>query len=259
MESNNSSTAQLQAPARNLEPGSVPGPGLANMFNDLVNHYDFVNHLLSLNRDQVWRRALVNRLDLWPPEARILDLATGTGDQLTALKKAAPNRRLTGLDFSEDMLALARAKLAGSPGPPPELLLGDALELPYPEASFEAVTISFGLRNIAERARLYDQALRVLKPGGQFLILEMYFARDTAWSPLYRFYLNRILPLVGTMISGRKSAYRYLAESIMKFPQPLEIKAELAMAGYSEIGHKSYSFNTAMLVWGRKPLSLETP
>lgn len=222
------------------------------MFSQLVKRYDFLNHLFSLNRDQVWRRALANRIDPWPPGAGILDLATGTGDQLMAIKRARPDWRLTGLDFSGEMLALARAKMSARPGPAPELIMGDALNLPFAEAAFEAVTIAFGLRNIPGRAGLYDQVMKVLKPGGQFLILEMYFERETPWSALYRCYLNRVIPALGYLVSGRKSAYRYLAESIMNFPPPLELKAELALAGFSDIDHKCYSFSTAMLVWGRK-------
>ena len=132
---------------------------------------------------------------------------------------------------------------------------GSALSLPYPEGVFDSVSISFGLRNIPDRAGVYAQVRRVLKPGGRFLVLEAFHDRESLWAPVTGFYLKRVMPtLGGRLVSRERAAYDYLADSVLAFPRPEALSAELAGAGFNEIAFRTYTFSTVMLVWGDKPL-----
>jgi demethylmenaquinone methyltransferase/2-methoxy-6-polyprenyl-1,4-benzoquinol methylase len=227
---------------------------LRAMFSNVARRYDLVNRILSLGRDPFWRRALARRLKIVEPPGRLLDLASGTGDQIVAAKKLWPDLAVTGLDIASDMLALARPKLAGLPGPGPELVMGNALELPFAEASFDSVSISFGLRNISPRRELYAQVRRVLKPGGRFLILELFHSPHSPWAALTRFYLRHVVPVLGGRILTRSpAAYRYLADSILAFPQPAQLAEELAEAGFTALTGRLYTFDSALLICGEKP------
>jgi len=133
------------------------------------------------------------------------------------------------------------------------MLVGDALAIPFDDETFDSVSISFGLRNISARAELYREVLRVLKPGGRFLVLEAFHDRKSVLAPVVRYYLNAIMPaLGGRLVSRQREAYRYLAASIMAFPQPETLVADLAVAGFENLNWRAYTFNTAMLVWGDK-------
>jgi demethylmenaquinone methyltransferase/2-methoxy-6-polyprenyl-1,4-benzoquinol methylase len=224
------------------------------MFSGLARRYDLVNRLLGLGRAPFWRLALARRLKILEPPGRLLDLATGTGGQIAAAKKLRPALAVTGLDLAPDMLDLARQKLARLPGPTPELVAGDALTLPFAESSFDSVSISFGLRNISRRPDLYAQVRRVLKPGGRFLILELFHNPQSPWAGLTGFYLRRLVPFIGGRILTRSGeAYRYLADSILAFPQPASLAQELAEAGFTALTGRIYTFESALLVCGEKP------
>jgi demethylmenaquinone methyltransferase/2-methoxy-6-polyprenyl-1,4-benzoquinol methylase len=225
------------------------------MFSSLARRYDLINRVLSLGRDNFWRRALARRLKILAPPGRLLDLAAGTGDQIVAAKKIWPSLAVTGLDLAPDMLDLARPKLAKLPAPAPELVIGNALSLPFAEAGFDSASISFGLRNISRRRELYAEVRRVLKPGGRFLILDLFHDPGSPWAPLTSCYLRRVVPVLGGRILTRsREAYRYLSDSILAFPQPARLAGELAEAGFTAIAGRIYTFNSALLVWGDKPV-----
>lgn len=225
---------------------------MRNMFSGLAGRYDLANRAMSLGRDVFWRQALARRLKVLDEPGRLLDLAAGTGDQIVAAKTARPALEVTGLDLAPAMLHLAERKFTRF-APRPRLVVGDALATPFGEGEFDSVSISFGLRNVPDRAALMAEARRVLKPGGRFLVLEMFFDRLAPWAPAMRWYLNKVVPLVGgRLISHEREAYRYLAESIMGFPQPAELAREMAAAGFKGISYNTYTFHAAMLVWGDK-------
>jgi demethylmenaquinone methyltransferase/2-methoxy-6-polyprenyl-1,4-benzoquinol methylase len=151
------------------------------------------------------------------------------------------------------MLDLASAKLEGVPV---SLVLGDVLEPPFEENSFDSISISFGLRNVADRKELYRQTFRLLKPGGRFLVLELYFENRGFLAPILGFHIKKITPWVASRIfDAPLEAYSYLGASVIRFPHPAVIADELAAAGFLETGYRSYTFDVAMLVWGHKPLS----
>lgn len=237
-----------------------PRPGLSTeamtgLFSSVARRYDLANRIMSLGRDPFWRSALSRRLKVLDSPGRLLDLAAGTGDQIVSAKRARPDLAVTGLDLSQTMIDLAYPKFTNLPPPAPEMLVGDALAIPFSSGTFDSVSISFGLRNISARVDLYREILRVLKPGGRFLILEAFHDRKSILAPLIRYYLNEIMPaLGGRLVSQQPEAYRYLAASIMVFPQPEELCADLAAAGFENLNWRSYTFNTVMLVWGDKAL-----
>jgi demethylmenaquinone methyltransferase/2-methoxy-6-polyprenyl-1,4-benzoquinol methylase len=215
----------------------MPDPAaVKSMFGRIARRYDLANRVLSGGIDIYWRRRLVGLVADGRPRS-VLDLATGSGDVALALGRAlAPGDRVLGMDFSAPMLDEARAKQGRLPATPAgvELSQGDALDIPLPDGTFDAVTIAFGLRNMADRARCLSQMRRVLRPGGRLFVLE--FSHPEPWlSPLYGFHLRRTAPLLAGMLTGDRAAYEYLATSIDAFPGPEALSGEIRAAGFSEV------------------------
>src|SRR6266403_249811 len=180
------------------------------MFGRIARRYDLANHLLSGGADFLWRRRAAKMVAGWRPRG-LLDLATGSGDLALALQRRLPEATVTAADFSPEMLEIARRKGVG------KTVLADALQLPFESASFDCVTVAFGLRNMADWDRALSEMSRVLRTGGHLLLLD--FSIPTgAVRPLYRFYLHRCLPLLASIVTGQKAAYDYLGGSIEKFP-----------------------------------------
>jgi demethylmenaquinone methyltransferase/2-methoxy-6-polyprenyl-1,4-benzoquinol methylase len=234
---------------------------IRDMFQDITPRYDFLNRVMSLGRDLFWRHNLTRRLLVLQSPGNFLDLATGTGDQLISIKAHWPDVYITGLDFSLPMLNQARAKLSDLKGlnrlsgPAPALIHADALKADLPPESFDSISISFGLRNINPRKKLYQRVIPLLKPGGRFLILEMFLEPRSPWAPLYHRYLTGVIPFIaGKIFQCSAEAYRYLGSSIERFPHPESLIDELKQAGLTELGYHTYTFGVAMLVWGHRPL-----
>ena len=198
---------------------------IAAMFGRVAPRYDLLNHLLCGGSDLYWRWRLVRAVKAHRP-ARVLDLATGSGDVLIALQRQhAFSEMAAGADFCLPMLREARAKKAG------RLLAGDALRCPFPDASFDAVTIAFGLRNLVDRAAGLREMRRLLRPGGCVCILE--FSHPIAWfAPLYFWYLRVVMPKYARLFTPEKGAYQYLGESIRAFPPQPELAEMLFAAGF---------------------------
>jgi demethylmenaquinone methyltransferase/2-methoxy-6-polyprenyl-1,4-benzoquinol methylase len=180
------------------------------MFGRIARRYDLANHLFSGGADFLWRRRAAKIVAGWQPRD-VLDLATGSGDVALAIQRRLPAARIVAADFSPDMLEVAREKGVAN------TVVADALQLPFENASFDAVTVAFGLRNMADWDRALAEMARVLRHGGHVLILD--FSIPTgALRPAYRFYLHRCLPLLASVVTGQKAAYDYLGGSIEKFP-----------------------------------------
>ena len=180
------------------------------MFGRIARRYDLANHLLSGGADFLWRRRAAKIVAAWGPRD-VLDLATGSGDLALAIQRRLPAATITAADFSPEMLEIARRKGVAS------TVVADALQLPFAHASFDVVTVAFGLRNMADWDRALAEMARVLRDRGHLLILD--FSLPTgALRPAYRFYLHRCLPLFASLVTGQKSAYDYLGGSIEKFP-----------------------------------------
>jgi demethylmenaquinone methyltransferase/2-methoxy-6-polyprenyl-1,4-benzoquinol methylase len=219
---------------------------VAAMFDEVAARYDLTNAVLSLGQDRGWRRAVTRALDLQPAE-RVLDLAAGTGTSSAALARTGAD--VVGCDFSLGMLTVGRrAEHEGV-----ELVAGDALHLPFADASFDAVTISFGLRNTSDTDRALRELLRVTRPGGRLVVCE--FSSPT-WRPLrtlYLEYLMRALPSLAGRVSSDPAAYAYLAESIRAWPQQEALAAALQRAGWAAVAWRNLTGGIVALHRGERP------
>lgn len=205
------------------------------MFSGIAPRYDLLNHLLSLRFDNVWRKRVARRFAavLARPDVRVLDLCCGTGDLAIALgRKSAA--RIAGLDFSHEMLALARRKGAAA-NLPIEFVEADALRLPFGDGTFDLVTTAFGFRNLANYGEGLKEIRRVLRAGGEIAILEFCEPKGELFGAMYRFYFRRILPVVGGVISGDSAAYSYLPRSVGRFPGPQELAELIDAAGFEKV------------------------
>lgn len=226
-----------------------------DMFDGISSRYDALNHLMSLGTDRGWRRKAVHCLVREGRPLEVLDLACGTGDLSIALARRLPEgSRITGLDLSEGMLAVMREKVAAA-GLEDKVSAsqGDGTALPFPDASFDAVTIAFGIRNFSDRPLGLREMLRVLRPGGTLVILELSEPENRLLRGLYRFYILRVLPLVGGLVSGKKAAYSYLPASVIRFPGRREWMQTMQAAGYAQLRHKALTLGFCRLYTGRKP------
>lgn len=221
------------------------------MFGRVAPRYDLANHLLSANVDRYWRSHTVSKLRdiLRRPNARVMDLACGTGDLLVALEREA-GRALYGSDFCHPMLQGARDKLRRT-GLRSALLEADALTLPLPNASLDLITIAFGFRNFANYRAGLTELLRVLRPGGTLAILEFTQPPNAAFAAVYGWYSRHILPVLGGAISGAPDAYRYLPASVKKFPTAPELSALMTDCGYCRVEFEYLTFGIAALHLGR--------
>jgi demethylmenaquinone methyltransferase / 2-methoxy-6-polyprenyl-1,4-benzoquinol methylase len=211
-----------------------------SMFGRIARRYDLANRLLSFGADRRWRQVLVTAVSRAAPH-RVLDLATGSGDVAFALsRELPPGVAITGMDFCQPMLDQANLrKTAAGPARYANVTFcqGDGLALPLPDASCDAVTISFGLRNMADRHRCLCEMRRVLRPGGRIFVLE--FSQPARWlRPFYFFYLRRILPVIAGAITGDRAAYVYLNQSIEKFPDRQALSDEIRAAGFAFVEAK---------------------
>ncbi|MDR2910609.1 MAG: bifunctional demethylmenaquinone methyltransferase/2-methoxy-6-polyprenyl-1,4-benzoquinol methylase UbiE [Bacteroidales bacterium] len=224
---------------------------IEKMFDDISHKYDFLNHLLSLNIDKLWRKNAIGKLKVFSPQ-NILDVATGTADFAIAATRIE-NAVITGIDISEGMLGAGRIKvdrkkLTGRI----ELLKADSENLPFDNNTFDAATIGFGIRNFENPAQGLSEILRVLKPGGVIVILEFSKHVKQPFKQLYSFYFTKILPLFGKIISKNGSAYTYLPESVKIFPDGNDFIEILYKAGFVEGNWYLQTFGIASIYLAKK-------
>jgi demethylmenaquinone methyltransferase/2-methoxy-6-polyprenyl-1,4-benzoquinol methylase len=227
------------------------------MFGQIAPWYDRLNHLLSLNIDKRWREKTAKLVPAGPAESGpILDLCTGTGDlALTYDRSTGGTVPIIGADFCPEMLVIAvnKANTTGV-GDRVRFVEADAQELPFPTNTFQLVTVAFGLRNIAEPDRGLAEMVRVARPGGRIAILEFSRPRHWLFGRLYHWYFRFVLPLIGQLLSRNKeSAYRYLPESVLKFPDFETLAAKLRDKGLQEVTFTPLTFGIATLYVGVKP------
>ena len=226
------------------------------MFSDIAPRYDLLNHVLSLNVDRYWRWRTTRIVPPVVGDAPILDVCTGTGDLALAYDSAAKHRvPIFGSDFCLPMLLPAQSKtLKRRATERIRYVEADTQNLPFPDDSFQLVTVAFGLRNVTDTDRGLAEMARVVRPGGRVAILE--FSRPRGWffGPLYRFYFRFVLPLVGQLVSrSRDNAYDYLPASVMEFPDGAALGAKMEQAGLTEVRWHSLTFGVATLYVGVKP------
>jgi demethylmenaquinone methyltransferase/2-methoxy-6-polyprenyl-1,4-benzoquinol methylase len=225
------------------------------MFTDIAPRYDFLNHLLSLQLDRLWRARAARRLQsiLDRPDALVLDLCCGTGDLAFALAHAG-QARIIGTDFAHTMLVRARAKSSALPPSSNQsaasrmpFFEADALRLPFANSSFDLVATAFGFRNLANYEAGLREIQRVLKPGGTVAILEFAEPPEGLLGDLYRWYFCKVLPKIGGLISGDQAAYKYLPKSVARFFRPPELAALLTAVGYHSVDYRVWTCGTVAL------------
>lgn len=218
---------------------------IRDMFDDIVPTYDFLNRFLSAGIDRGWRRTVV-RAATREENPRVLDLCCGTGDLSKQLREKGAN--VTSLDFSTAMLQQGQSRGWLTK----KTVAADASHLPFQSESFDRATIAFGIRNIPDLDNLMAETARVLKKGGTFQILELTRPKNFLVIPFYNLYLKVILPRVGALVSGKKMAYDYLAETIATFVEPEELAAMLRERGFDEVKVKSKTFGIATILTAKK-------
>lgn len=223
------------------------------MFNDIAPSYDRLNHLMSLGIDNIWRKKALKEI-VDGTQQQILDVACGTGDSTIAIAKAMePGGRVTGIDISAGMMEpLMRKAAHEGVHDRIKLLQADALQMPFEADSFHRVTCAFGIRNFEDRKKGLAEFLRVLKPGGRAVILELGIPDKPFIKALYDIYFRHILPLIGGIISGNRAAYRYLPESVYAFPRPETFCAMMERAGFHNVRHRNFTFGLCRLFIGEK-------
>jgi len=234
----------------------VNGPdpvAVRDTFTSVAPRYDLANHLLSGGIDFLWRRKLVKQARKGAHD-QILDLATGSGDVALALRYGLSAKvKITGVDFCEPMLDRARWKRdqQNLEKEVNQFLVGDCLDLEFPDESFDLITIAFGLRNLADRELGLSEMLRVLKPGGRLMVLE--FSQPYFWfRPFYYIYLKGILPWLARLVTGDRDAYLYLGSSISEFPDRVGLAKEIQQSGFETVEHEALTFSIVALHQGKK-------
>jgi len=221
------------------------------IFTSIPGRYDFLNHLLSLRRDVAWRRFAVRKMQFFDTY-HLLDVATGTADLAIDAARRHPDIRVTGVDFVREMLARGRQKIASRGlADRIRLLQADAMALPFPDGSFDAVGIAFGIRNMPDRLRALREMRRVLVPGGRIFVLEMNAPQNRLWRGFFAPYLNRILPVIARTFSRNPAAYVYLVDSITHFPAPPAFLALMEEAGFGGMKRYSLTLGITCLYVGR--------
>ena len=227
-----------------------------SMFDNIAADYDKLNHIMSLDIDRIWRRKALRQI-VSPDTKQVLDLACGTGDFAIAIARRTLREDLsvhvTGVDLSEGMLAVMREKVARE-GLQEMISMqtGDGENLPFGTGSFDRVTIAFGIRNFEHRDRGLQEMLRVLRPGGRLVILELSEPENRVIRWLYELYFLHILPWIGGLISGDRAAYRYLPASVVKFPPKDVFLQMMREAGFSDVAHRAFTLGICRMYTGVK-------
>lgn len=223
------------------------------IFSEIAPRYDLLNHLLSLNIDKAWRRRAIAELAIEKnPTGTYLDLCAGTLDVAAELSmRSGFAGSVIGADFAEPMLRAGRGKIGGKAIAP---VAADALQLPLPSGRLAGAIVAFGIRNVAGLDASLREVFRVLMPGARFVILEFTTPRARVMRGLYQLYFNHILPLIGGVISGHGSAYRYLPRSVANFPVEEELAARMTTAGFAGVRWRSLTFGIAAIHVGTRPV-----
>ncbi len=224
---------------------------IAKMFNNISYRYDFLNHLLSLGIDRIWRKTAIRLLRERRPQ-HMLDVATGTGDFAIQAMTLNP-QRITGVDISEGMLKVGREKIEKLKlSDTIKLQQGDSENLQFPDNTFDAATVGFGVRNFEDLEKGLAEILRVLKPGAMLVVLEFSRPRRFPMRELYNFYFRNILPALGRLISKDSSAYTYLPESVEAFPDGTDFENILKKVGFKETACKPLTFGISSIYTAQK-------
>jgi demethylmenaquinone methyltransferase/2-methoxy-6-polyprenyl-1,4-benzoquinol methylase len=232
----------------------MKNPDVKKMFETIADGYDFQNRFLSLRTDRWWRRMMVKNIEC-PDHGVVLDVATGTAEIALEIVRQRSGIRVVGIDFSPNMVQVGLRKVKRTRGEDKiTLVIGDARRLPFRASQFDVVTVAFGIRNIKERGETLGVLREVLKPGGQLIVMEFGLPQTPILKQVYRYYFDRILPIVGDTISRTGFAYSYLADSVHRFPDPDDFVRLLESSGFKEVKTQKLTFGIALLFMAKKSL-----
>ena len=216
------------------------------MFGSIAPRYDLANHLLSCGCDFYWRKRAAEIVASWSPR-KIVDLATGTGDLALALQKKMPKTEIIASDFLPEMIELAKRKGVRC------AIMADAMNLPFDNGAFDCVTVAFGLRNMENWSTALHEGWRILQPNGHLLVLEFSLPEVSVLRAIYRFYLHSCLPLIGSFLTRRKSAYDYLGDSIENFPSGNAMLSLMELNGFTDAIAEPLSGGIVTIYTAEKP------
>ncbi|PKN90412.1 MAG: hypothetical protein CVU45_02715 [Chloroflexi bacterium HGW-Chloroflexi-7] len=216
------------------------------MFTLIAGRYDLMNRLMSFGQDVFWRRKMMAKIS-FPPYVMVLDLGAGTGDISHEVRRVSPEASITAADFTLGMLE------AGKDWQSIQRCNADAMRLPFENQRFDVVVSGFLVRNVESVEQTLSEMVRVLKPGGQLLILDMTRPRSKVLAPFIRFYLNRVVPLLGTLITGQKEAYTYLPDSTQSFLKAEELATKMKASGLHNVEFETLNFGTVAIHQGKLP------
>ncbi|MDE5955913.1 MAG: bifunctional demethylmenaquinone methyltransferase/2-methoxy-6-polyprenyl-1,4-benzoquinol methylase UbiE [Bacteroidales bacterium] len=230
--------------------------GIRKLFDKIAPDYDRLNHLLSLDIDKAWRKKAVKEIADMQKPAEILDVACGTGDfTIEIARKTAAGSNITGIDISEGMMEIGRAKIAESgvgKNRNVTMVQGDCEALPYTDNTFDRVSAGFGVRNFEHLSLGLSEMYRVLKNEGKVIILELSVPSNPMVRALYKVYFLKVLPAIGGWISGERGAYEYLPASVLRFPAPDKFIKMMEEAGFTKVVHRSMTFGICRMYTGTK-------
>lgn len=227
---------------------------IRSLFDSIAKDYDRLNHILSLGVDRLWRKRALKWINDGNPEKKVLDIACGTGDfSIEIARHSGPETTVCGIDLSEGMLEVMRRKVseAGLEGRI-SAGQGNSEAMPFGDDSFDRATIAFGIRNFENREIALKEILRVLKPGGRLVILELSVPSNSFLRWCYCLYFTKILPLIGGMVSGDRAAYSYLPASVLNFPKKEEWMEIMSSYGFGKVRHKAFTFGICRMYIGEK-------
>lgn len=223
---------------------------IGTLFNRIAAHYDVLNHLLSFGTDRCWMRKTVRKTE---PCGQLLDVACGTGELSIQLVRHHKAKHVVGLDISKKMLQIGEEKIhKKNLHDAVTLQHGDAHAMPYENASFDAVTCAYGIRNFHDLQQGLSEMCRVVRPGGQLVILELSYPENRFFLPFYDFYFSKVMPFIGRWVSGDAAAYTYLNRSVKDFAQSTDVPACLAAAGFRNIHQEKLTCGIATLYTATK-------
>lgn len=230
------------------QPAAEKAAYVRGVFTRIAPRYDLMNRLMTGGQDVTWRRAVIRRAAL-PAGGRLLDLGAGTGDLAREALRQQPGARVVAADFTLAMMLAGRASRRG----PDDWSAADALRLPYADGSFDAVVSGFLLRNVTDVAGALAEMLRVLRPGGRMVALDTTRPTENLLSPFVRFHMRRVIPALGTLVTGQRDAYTYLPVSSENFLAAEELLRRICAAGFEPAGFERRMFGTVAIHWGQKP------
>ena len=226
--------------------------GIRKLFDNIAPDYDRLNHILSLNIDKRWRKKAVRQIADEERPMKVLDVACGTADfTIEIARKVATGSEVIGVDISEGMMAVGREKIAKA-GVDAELSAADCEALPYPDGTFDRISVGFGVRNFENLETGLSEMFRVLSPGGKLVILELSVPSNRIIRWCYKLYFLKILPAVGGLISGDRGAYEYLPASVLRFPAPDKFIQMMKSAGFDTVEHTPFTFGICRMYVGKK-------